>query len=115
MNHDDEIHERPPGIKLFKSDVWGKFDSETLEEITKGMIVARGRSNYAPKDHQYTLPNICPVWNEVLPYKSVTAICTEEEFGDVVFWLSYVHGGEYEMVKRLPDNKVAIRSNYQAW
>lgn len=115
MKNDNEIHERPPGIKLFKSDVWGKFDPETLESINEGMIVARGRPFSAPEDHQYSLPSFCPVWNEELPYKSVTAICTEEDLDDVVFWLSYVHAVEYQMVKRLPDNKVAIRSNYQAW
>lgn len=118
---DDTIHQTP-GIKLFKSQVWGKFD-KNHHSIDNGMIVARGLPEVDGKyftQEKYNeitsrLPDTCPVWKDKMPYKSVTAICSEEEFDEVTFWLSYVHGGEYEKVKNLPDGKVAIRSNYQAW
>ena len=70
--------------------------------IDDGMVVAKSDDR-------------CPIWNDILPYKSVTVVCKEEDFNDVIFWLAYVHGGEYSKTKKLPQNKIAIRSNYQAW
>ena len=88
--------------ELTKEDVWGKFD-ENFNLIDKGMIVAR---------HEET----CPVFNDEVPYKSVTVVCDIEQENDVTDWLSYVHGGDcVSMRKDLKDRKVALRSDYQCW
>ena len=119
--HDDLIHPKPNGFKLNKSDVWGKWDEQTLKSIDNGMIVARGLPSDLTPDEADSiikktgLPRVCPVWGDLLPYKSVTAICDAGDAPEVMYWLSYVHGGGYEKTKRLPDGRMAIRSNYQAW
>ena len=118
---EDDLYHKIPGIKLYKSQVWGKFD-ENHHNIDRGMIVARSLPKvdeyFSKEEHTRItnqIPDVCPIWKDKLQYKSVTAICSEEEFDDVTFWLEYVHGGGYEKVKKLPDGKVAIRSYYQAW
>ncbi len=109
-------------MKITQDDVWGTYDDDH-HMIDKGMMVARG---YGEPDEKYfprkkyeeltkVLPDICPVWKDKLPYKSVTVICEEKDLSQVLYWLSYVHGGEYDKTKELPGGKVAIRSHYQAW
>lgn len=124
MNREEErrIHKKPSGFKLEKDDVWGEYD-DNHKQISKGKIVARG---YPDVDEKYftqkqydeltaVLPDICPVWNDKLPYKSVTAICSSDEADEVIHWLAYVHGGEPAMVIKLSGDRVAIRSHYQCW
>jgi len=83
----------PKAKKVTKEDVWEKG----------GMIVARS-------------DEICPVWRDVLPYKSVTAICNKIQQEEVIYWLEYVYGGEsISKIKELSNDKVAIRSNYMCW
>lgn len=106
--------------KLTKEDVWGTFNG--AYKIThRGMIVAQGFSSgskeeYAKWKEAVQVSDICPVWKDKLPYKSVTVICDEAQVGDVMYWLHYVHGGDcISNEKKLPDGKYAIRSNYMCW
>jgi hypothetical protein len=117
-----QIHIKPPGFKLEKDDVFGKFD-DNHKRIDNGLLVAQG---YADVDAEYfpqekydelraNLPDICPVWNDKLPDKSVTIICSSEQSDEAMYWLSYVHGGGFSMMIKLSGDRVAIRSNYQCW
>lgn len=99
---DSEIHYNAY-CKIQKADVWGDFDHDTGKSLGDGMIVARA-------------DDICPVWGDKIPYKSVTVICNVEDCGDVAYWLEYVHGyGCMSMDKTLPDGRIAVRSDYQCW
>lgn len=109
--------------KITKDQVWGKY-TDDLELLDRGMIVAQGYIGDSFYPHPGGLEhwkkkvqttNVCPVWGDELPYKSVTVICEKEQEDEVKYWLSYVHGGEPEMSKNLPDGKVAIRSYYKCW
>ena len=99
--------------KLTKEDVWGRFD-ENYKMIDNGMVVARGLpSGY---ESESDLPTICPIWNEKLPYKSVTVVTDQALVDDVIYWLEYVHGGgSVSKMKKINGDKVAIRSNYMCW
>lgn len=85
-------------LTITKEDVWGDY-----EKGTNGMIVA-----------QYG--DICPMFNDKVPYKSVTVVCNESQLVEVEYWLTYVHGANcvYATMK-LPEGKIAIRSDYQCW
>ena len=104
--------------KITKEDVWGKFD-EQYNLVDRGMIVAQGFSESADMNElmkKLQTTNICPVWKDKLPYKSVTVICDESQASEVSYWLSYVHGGDcISKEKKLPDGKFAFRSNYMCW
>lgn len=120
--HGDPSTPSPAPVSLTKEDVWGEFDIATMT-LTPGMVVARG----LPKVDEYfsqadfdrvtaQLTNVCPVWGDVLPYKSVTVICPVELQDEVEGWLAYVHGADcVSQTKRLENGKVAIRSDYQCW
>jgi len=115
------MNDREKNMKVSKDDVWGKY-TEDLELLDRGMIVAQGyigdkyyEGGLEAWKKKVQTTNVCPVWKDELPYKSVTVICTKEQEDEVGYWLSYVHGGEAEKKKHLPDGKVAIRSNYQCW
>lgn len=83
---------------LTKENVWGDYTKGT-----KGMIVARSKER-------------CPIFKDILPYKSVTVVCDEAQCGPVEYWLSHVHGGNcVSKTKELPDGKIALRSDYQCW
>lgn len=109
--------------KITQDDVWGTFD-EDFNLVTRGMIVAQGNPYDKPEEEQERLdlikkiqvPDICPIWKDRLPYKSVTVVCNVDQSGEVESWLSYVHGGDcISKIKMLPNNKVAFRSNYMCW
>lgn len=94
-------HDNKKTSKLTKEDVWGKFEGN--KQLSKGMIVANSGEK-------------CPIWKDKVPYKSVTVICDKKDFGLVQYWVSYVHGGNsISKIKNLPDNKIAIRSDYMCW
>ena len=87
---------------LTKEHVWGDVDA-SYNRINWGMIVAR-------------TDDICPIFKDKVPYKSVTVVCTQAQKEDLIYWLEYVHGGGCVQDERdLPDGKVAIRSDYMAW
>jgi hypothetical protein len=90
-------------MKLTKEDVWGVFDPETHKTISSGMVVAKSGEK-------------CPVFEDILPYKSVTVICNEDQRDEVIHWLIYVHGGNcVSKTKALDGNRIAFRSDYKCW
>lgn len=108
-----------PG-QLTKEDVWGNPDHAD----DHGMIVARGLPDvdgkyFTQEEHSKLskrLTNICPVWGDALPYKSVTLVCQSHQVEQVSYWAEYVHGGGcISNIKDLPEGKVALRSNYTCW
>lgn len=109
-------------MKVSKDDVWGKYD-DNLNLLDRGMIVAQGyvgdkfyEEGLEHWKNKVQTTNVCPVWKDALPYKSVTVICTQEQRSNVEYWLEYVHGGGcIEKIKEFSDGKVAIRSNYMCW
>lgn len=93
----------PEAKKLTKEDVWGKWDDNTHKRLSEGMIVAQ-------------TDQICPIWRDKVPYKSVTVICSPEQETEVRYWLEYVHGGNsvsrWKEIKQGKEKKIALRSNY---
>lgn len=116
----EAVHSIPLITKLTQEDVWGKWQEAPMKRLTKGMIVAQG---YGMDDAEYErrkvadelLSNICPIWGDKLPYKSVTAIFRLERQREVEKWLDYVHGGGIERYKEVGNGFIAIRSNYMCW
>lgn len=95
--------EGPEPTEMTKDDVWGKWDEEHNIRVKDGMIVAH-------------TGDICPIFGDKVPYKSVTVVCKEEEFESVKYWLEYVHGYDcISKMKEMEENKIAIRSEYQCW
>lgn len=72
--------------------------------------VAIGRSY--PEDNN----DVCPVWGDRLPWKSVTVVVDAEDEADAIFCLECCHGGaSVSRRKVLDDGRVALRSDYQCW
>lgn len=101
---EQDIH-YDPSRKIQKRDVFGYTDPATGERH-KGMLVAFGKPDKSV---------VCPIFGDVVPFKSVTVACKPEELSDVLHWLAYVHGGEHSADIELEDGRIAIRSDYQAW
>lgn len=92
----------PTAKNLTKEDVWGTFD-DNHERISWGMIVAQNEQT-------------CPIFGDVVPYKSVTVICRPNQVEEVQYWLEYVHGGgSISHATTLENGDMAIRSNYMCW
>ncbi len=93
----------PEARVLTYADVWGTTDETSMNRISKGMVVA-------------TSGEVCPVWGDTVPYKSVTVICAEAQITEVSYWLEYGHGANC-IVKRkiLSDRRCALRSDYKCW
>jgi len=92
----------PEAQKLTKEGVWGRFD-ENAGKIIGGMVVARSG-------------DYCSVFGDEVPYKSVTVVCREDQYHEVLYWLEFVHGAEsVSGVAGIGDGKLAIRSNYMCW
>lgn len=88
---------------LTKDDVFGVYDFKNNKMIDNGMVVARSKED-------------CPIFKDILPYKSMTVVCQNEQQEDVVYWLEYVHGSNcVSKVKKLDESNIAIRSDYQCW
>lgn len=90
-------------MKIKKEDVWGRFNENTHEMETEGMVVARQGQR-------------CPVFNDEVPYKSATIVCLPEQEKEVLYWLDFVQGGG-NVSKRLvlPGGEVVLRSDYMCW
>ena len=102
IEEDRKIHVKPEGFTLNKDDVWGAYNVETRQRISDGMIVARSEE-------------ICPIFGDKVPNKSVTVVCNQKQYDEVVYWLAYVHGGEASRDRLLEDGRIALRSDYQCW
>ena len=60
----------------------------------------------------------CPIWHDTVQYKASTIVCEydDEILEDVLYWLEYVYGCDCVIdYKKLADNKIAIRAQYQCW
>ena len=89
--------------EMTKEDVWGKFDDQTREKLSSGMVLHNSKEK-------------CSIFKDEVPFKSVTIVCNEDDIGEVSYWLDYVQGGDcISMYKDLPNGKVAIRADYQCW
>lgn len=99
-----ETHGKPEDFKLYKDDVWGAFDVDTMTKVADGLVVANSEE-------------LCPIFGDIVPYKSATVLFDPKTHPEheVIYWLSYVHGGDYSRYKELEDGKIAIRSDYQCW
>jgi hypothetical protein len=91
----EEQEKQQSKMKIKMNDVWNSVDNG-------GMIVAGYN-------------DICPIFKDKIPYKSVTVICQAEDYNEVCYWLDYVHGGGISKTKTLTDGRIAIRSNYMCW
>lgn len=90
-------------FSLKKEDVWGVYDVENNKVVSKGMIVSKQGEK-------------CPVFNDVLPYKSVTMVCGINQLEEVTYWIEYVQGANcISDLKEMPGDNIAIRSNYTCW
>jgi hypothetical protein len=96
--------ERQSEMALTKADVWGEYCDRTHTKLSDGMVVADCRSD------------ICPVFGDKPPYKSVTVICQPDQCNEVEYWLEWVHGGGcISKIAQLEDGCIAIRSDYKCW
>ena len=57
----------------------------------------------------------CPVWGDVVPYKSVTVVVPRKDEADAEYCLACHHGGHWSRRKDLGRGFIAIRSDYQCW
>ena len=58
----------------------------------------------------------CPIFKTFIPYKSFTIVVDSESQDSAEYWCGYFHGSNsIQKTKILPDNKVAIRSDYMCW
>ena len=91
----------PLGVKpktMTKQDVWGN-----PETGKPGMIRATSFEQ-------------CRYFKDIVPYKSITIVCNEFEIADAVYWAEYVLGANcIDKTKLLPDERIAIRCDYQCW
>ena len=95
--------------------VWGKHEMES-EHVPKIPMVWIHHGMLVATSHEDGLRSICPVWGDVLPYKSVTVICRPCMEKEVKYWLEYVHGGgSVSRRKVISKNEIALRSDYQCW
>ena len=93
----------PKARLLTKEDVWGSWDENTHKRTSRGMI-------------QAMTDEVCPVWGDVVPYKSVTVVCHGSLVFEVEYWLQFVRGGDsVSKYMELPDGYVAMRSDYMCW
>lgn len=105
---------------LQKEEVWGVFDLQTMTHTYKGMIVARGVGKvdaYFTQEQRDSaiaqIPEVCPIWGDTLPRKSVTVICNADQEDDVSYWLHHVHGAYCVSARlELKDGRIAMRSDY---
>lgn len=83
-------------MKVSKEDVWGNENDD-------GLIIAKSNQK-------------CPIFNDVIPYKSSTLVCDSSIKDEVIYWLDYVlGGGSVSKTKEFEDGKIAIRADYQCW
>lgn len=88
----------PEPKELKKEDVWGDGTANS-----KGMRIAI----YGHK---------CPIFNDIVEYKSTTFVFPKSKEEEVIYWVEYVYGGDcITKRKELDDLRVAIRAEYQCW
>jgi hypothetical protein len=104
---------------LTKEDIWGKWVNR--HRVSWGMIVADCQFGGGRDKKTARSKGKCPIFNDHIPYRSVTVVCREEWADEVAYWLEFVHGGEsISQEKEINDleegkNYIAFRSDYQCW
>ena len=59
---------------------------------------------------------VCPIFKDKIGYKSFTLIVDKKKQDDAEYWCRYIHGADsISNTMDLKNDKVAIRSDYQAW
>ena len=105
----------PESQNLTMEHVWGKHEMES-EHIPKIPIVWIHHGMLVATSTDDGLPKRCPVWGDLLKYKSVTIICRPCLEEEVIYWLEYVHGGgSVSRRKTISKHEIALRSDYQCW
>ena len=95
--------QKPNELDLNVKSVFGTYCMDERKFIDQGLVVARHESK-------------CPVWGDVVPFKSATLICSEEQYDSVVFWCEYVQGADSISRERtLDDGRIALRADYMCW
>lgn len=90
-------------FKITKEDVFGRIDSSTYIRLDDGLTVAKANQ-------------ICPIFGDLVPYKSQTIVCKADQESEVQYWLVYVLGdGCVSKRKILPDGRIALRADYRCW
>ena len=79
-----DIGTKPIGT-LKGKDVVGQYDEKNRRMLHDGMIVGKQKT-------------ICPIWNDPIPYKSCTVVCSAKLEPEVRYWLAYYHRGEFENI-----------------
>jgi hypothetical protein len=104
----------PRAKNLTKEQVWGLWEEGKNVEV--GMIVAKGY-DLSNRDiaNSMPYPQVCPVFLDKLPYKSVTVVCAPSKKDEVIYWLEYVLGGGCVQQICRYKNGIAIRANYMCW
>ena len=97
----------PVAKKVTEDQVWGTrvYDDNGVPEYRKddGMILARSEQK-------------CPIFGDVVPYKSVTVLCNIEQEKEVQYWLEYVQGAGCISRRRMVKvGKIALRVDYKCW
>lgn len=104
---------------LTQEDVWGKWVNH--HRVSWGMIVADCQFGGGRDKKTARSKGKCPIFNDHIPYRSVTVVCREEWADEVAYWLEFVHGGEsISQEKEINDleegkNYIAFRSDYMCW
>ena len=101
----EEEHKK---MKIQCEDVWGAPGERGK------MIVANHNEGGFNKD-KCESKGKCPIFGDHIDYKSATIVCEYADFDEVMYWVSYVQGGDPSMTEVLPNGKVALRSDYHAW
>lgn len=94
---------KPAKKRLTMDDVWGKEDNKTHVRSGSKIIVANQHEK-------------CPIWNDIVDYKSVTMVCDLTDESEVAYWLEYVLGPDcISRRKQINDKQVALRGDYMCW
>lgn len=93
----------PPAQKLTKADVWGDGMYNRDTKLNRGMRVA-------------VYDEVCPIWKDIVPYKSASFVCPKKLEDEVIYWIEYVYGADCIVArKELDDLRVVLRAEYTCW
>jgi hypothetical protein len=96
----------PEATTLTKDDVWGIYEVAESKRVSDGMVVANSQDK-------------CPIFGDIVPYKSATLVCKLEQEREVEYWCDFVMGGgsvsDRKELTGKDKGKVALRADYQCW
>ena len=109
-----DIHHEP-NLTIQKHNVFGEWSDDFSKILNKGMIVAKHLGEDTHEENKKHYKGVCPIWDDILLYKSCTIICEADQEAEVEHWVRYVMGGPPTRRKELDDGRIAFRADYQAW